>query len=217
MQQNIGFGTWLRNLLVFSWVARHLQPPRIQVSLPIRHIPAGLEQLRILTAHTCTLLIELSRVFSWGGWYWWNKRYECQLQTWSHSCSNYLRAGRYTPELSSLKSHLPAACFLANVGPLGWLEAVEGNYFQDHLTTSACRYREYKLQGADCILKIRQLVRSHGKFGLVVLLVASILWLNAVLQFQSQLLAWFTATLEYLNVYMTSFPNISVQRRLTDR
>lgn len=114
--------------------------------------------------------------------------------------SHYLRAGRYTPELSSLKSHLPAAFLLANVGLLGWFEAAEGNYFQDHLTTSACRYRECKLQGADCLLKIRQLVRSHGKFGLVVLLVASILWLNAVLQFQSQLLAWFTAILEYLNV-----------------
>lgn len=98
------------------------------------------------------------------------------------------------------------------MGLLGWFEDMEGNYFQDHATAW---YREYELEGPACILKISQL-RNHGKFGPMILLVASILWLNTVLQLQSQLLAWFTAALEYPNVQMTSFLNMTARRRLTD-
>lgn len=47
--------------------------------------------------------------------------------------------------------------------------------FSGSFDSKCLRKQGIQVEGADCILKIRQLVKYHGKFGPMVLLVASIL------------------------------------------
>lgn len=62
--KTLGLGPGREGFLVFSWDTRHLQCLGSSSPLPTRHIPAALEQLWILGAHTCTLLIVWSKGFS---------------------------------------------------------------------------------------------------------------------------------------------------------
>lgn len=64
MQKTLGLGPARGAFLVFSWDSRHLLCLGSNPPLPARHIPAALEQLWVLGAHTCTLLIVRSRGFS---------------------------------------------------------------------------------------------------------------------------------------------------------
>lgn len=163
------------------------------------NIPAALEQLWVHGAHTCSLLIVWSRGFS-------QKSCTGGLRAVNISC----RSGHWASAVTCRQVNTPTVIH-PKAPPTSWLLSGKSGtcgfvwrhgmkLFSGSFDSKCLRKQGIQVEGADCILKIRQLVKYHGKFGPMVLLVASILWLNTVPQLQSRLSAWFTATHEYLNV-----------------